>query len=87
MTEQTPLYTRLAAAYVRGKLQHTEDHALALFDAPLESLDDAQVEQLIVLGRAHSLRLHRFKRTMGLPRVAKVLYVPAHLVAVGRIAR
>jgi len=47
----------------------------ALLDLPLEWLDDAQLETLILLGRAHGLRLHRFKRTMGLPRVAKVLGV------------
>src|SRR6266508_2612449 len=75
MSEDTQLYTRLAAAYVRGKLRNTPgvDHALA--DVPLDSLDHAKLETLVRLGRAHELRLHRFKRTIGLPRVAKVLGV------------
>ena len=75
MSEDTPLYTRLAAAYVRGKLRQIAGVDRVLLDLPLESLDDAQLEQIIRLGRAHELRLHRFKRTMGLPRVAKVLGV------------
>ena len=88
MSEDTQLYTRLAAAYVRGKLRNTPgvDHALA--DVPLDSLDHAKLETLVRLGRAHELRLHRFKRTMGLPRVAKVLGVlkgilPTELLDIG----
>src|SRR5262249_62236017 len=46
-----------------------------MIDVPLDALDVAQLEALVRLGRAHELRLHRFKRTMGLPRVAKVLGV------------
>jgi hypothetical protein len=46
----TPLYTRLAAAYVRGKLAHVLDVDRALFDPPLDTLDDAQRDALITLG-------------------------------------
>src|SRR5688572_21818678 len=86
--DSTPLFLRLAAAYVRGKLGHTPGIAPALIDAPLDSLDDAQLDALVRLGRAHELRLHRFKRTMGLPRVAKVLGVlkgilPTELLDIG----
>jgi len=86
--DATPLYTHLAAAYVRGKLAHLPDSDRALFDAPLDTLDDAQCAALIQLGRLHALRLHRFKRTMGLPRVAKVLgalkgLAPAELLDIG----
>jgi ubiquinone/menaquinone biosynthesis C-methylase UbiE len=84
----TPLYTRLAAAYVRGKLAHVRDVDPALFDSPLDALDDAQFDALITLGRSRALWLHRFKRTMGLRRVAKVLGVlksiaPAELLDIG----
>src|SRR5215212_3521510 len=88
MSEDTPLYSHLAAAYVRGKLRHSVSVAPALLDLPLASLDDTQLEQIIQLGRVHELRLHRFKRTMGLPRVAKVLGVlkalmPTELLDIG----
>jgi SAM-dependent methyltransferase len=88
MSQDIPLYTRLAAAYVRGKLRQAPGVDRTLVDPPLESLVDAQLDQLILLGRAHELRLHRFKRTMSLPRVAKVLgalkgITPAELLDIG----
>src|SRR5688572_20645582 len=88
MSEDTPLYTHLAAAYIRGKLGHRAGVDPALIDLPLESLDDAQLERIIRIGQAHELRLHRFKRTMGLPRVTKVLGVlkaimPTELLDIG----
>jgi 2-polyprenyl-3-methyl-5-hydroxy-6-metoxy-1,4-benzoquinol methylase len=88
MSEHTLLYTRLAAAYVRGKLGHIAGIDPALVDVPLESLNDSQLEALVQLGRAHELRLHRFKRTIGLPRVAKVLgvlkgIIPTDLLDIG----
>jgi 2-polyprenyl-3-methyl-5-hydroxy-6-metoxy-1,4-benzoquinol methylase len=88
MREDTPLYTRLTAAYVRGKLRHIPGVDHALVDVPLDSLDDAQFETLVRLGRAHELQLQRFKRTMGLPRVAKVLgvlkgIIPTELLDIG----
>lgn len=75
MTEDTPLYTHLAAAYIRGKLA---DSPLAaahqpLFSQSLHTLSEAELAALIVLGYAADLRLHRFKQTMGLARVHKVL--------------
>jgi len=88
MDIQPDLYTRLAAAYVRGmRIQPSADDA-ALFAAPLDTLDDAQLDALVRIGRAAQLRLHRFKRTMGLPRVAKVLGIlkgiaPAELLDIG----
>jgi SAM-dependent methyltransferase len=53
-------YTDLAAAYVRGKLPHAP---------PLPAVE------LVAAGVKAGLRLHRFKRTSGLPRVRKVLGV------------
>jgi ubiquinone/menaquinone biosynthesis C-methylase UbiE len=88
MSEDTPLYTQLAVAYVRGKLRHDLAVDPMLLDLPLSALNDAQLEQIIQLGRVHALQLHRFKRTMGLPRVAKVLGVlkalsPTELLDIG----
>ena len=86
--DTTPLYTTLAAAYVRGKLTPTPGLDHTLFATPLDRLSDEQLLALVALGRAHELRLHRFKRTMGLPRVARVLgalrgLVPADVLDIG----
>lgn len=67
-------FTRLAAAYVRGKLER---------DASRLSHDE-----LIAAGLASGLRLHKFKRSTELPRVRKVLGIlrglsPASLLDVG----
>jgi ubiquinone/menaquinone biosynthesis C-methylase UbiE len=67
-------FTRLAAAYVRGRLGREA--------AGLSS------EELIATGLARGLRLHKFKRNAELPRVRKVLGVlrglaPATLLDVG----
>lgn len=67
-------FTRLAAAYVRGKLGRA---AAGL-----------SPEELIAAGLAAGLRLHKFKRNAELPRVRKVLGVlrglaPATLLDVG----
>ncbi|MCU0491160.1 MAG: class I SAM-dependent methyltransferase [Chloroflexaceae bacterium] len=88
--DETPLFLRLAAAFVRGKLAHADvaSAEAALFTLPLDALDAAQQQALVALGQAHELRLHRFKRTMGLARVARVLGTlrglgPANLLDVG----
>src|SRR4051812_35024326 len=86
--DATPLFTQLAAAYVRGKLRLIPDIEPVLVDTPLENLDQDQLHALLELARAHELRLHRFKHTMGLARVAKVLGVlkgigPAELLDIG----
>ncbi len=73
MNGEPQLYTRLAAAYVRGKLAQEADRPPALFGVPLATLDEAALEALVELGRGRGLRLHRFKRSMALPRVARVL--------------
>lgn len=75
MSQEFTYYPRLAAAYVRGKLTGTpasEAHH-ALFAAPLDALAASEYETLIQIGLHMGLRLHRFKRTMELPRVRKVL--------------
>lgn len=40
---------------------------------PLDALREEDLLALVRLGHERGLRLHRFKRTMGLPRVARVL--------------
>lgn len=52
-------FTAIAARFVRGRCP----------DAPASLSDD----DLVSWGLDHGLRLHKFKRTMGLPRVARVL--------------
>jgi ubiquinone/menaquinone biosynthesis C-methylase UbiE len=68
------LYGRLAAAYVRGRLgTETGDPLGLLLTRPLDALSDADHEAIIAMGVEAGLRLHRFKRTMELPRVRRVL--------------
>ena len=67
-------FTRLAAAYVRGKLGRLAPQTTS--------------EELIATGLASGLRLHKFKRNTELPRVRKVLGIlrglaPASLLDVG----
>lgn len=79
----------MAAAYIRGKLRNTAGgEQPELFTRGLETLTESEVQRLIALAQAHELRLHRFKRTMKLPRVQKVLGVlrglqPANLLDIG----
>jgi ubiquinone/menaquinone biosynthesis C-methylase UbiE len=80
-----------AAAYVRGKQAHVARVPRAdrhLFERELAGLSSDDLACLIKLGREAGLRLHRFKRTMGLPRVARVLGIlhglaPDELLDVG----
>jgi 2-polyprenyl-3-methyl-5-hydroxy-6-metoxy-1,4-benzoquinol methylase len=89
MDELSFYFAPLAAAYVRGALRGTShatnDH---LFTQPLASLGERELVRLLEAGPQAGLRLHRFKRTMGLPRVARVLGVlrglqPANLLDIG----
>ncbi|PYS52383.1 MAG: hypothetical protein DMF68_01835 [Acidobacteria bacterium] len=52
-------FTRLAAAFVQGKLGHFPSHL--------------SPDEIIEAGLANGLRLHKFKRNAELPRVRKVL--------------
>jgi ubiquinone/menaquinone biosynthesis C-methylase UbiE len=83
-------FDTLAAAYVRGKLQqsHTHETYQTLFVQPLEELSKGELQALLQLGFDNGLRLHRFKRTMKLPRVHKVLGIlkgiqPQQLLDIG----
>lgn len=74
-----PYYQRLAAAYVRGTLGQASEFDAPeaairdLFAAPLDDLAPDQLQAIVQRGLDSGLRLHRFKHTMGLPRVEKVL--------------
>lgn len=81
-------YEKLAAAYVRGKLASDETATDDLFLHPLDELTDADCRALVERGLATGLRLHRFKRTMGLARVQRVIGMlhglqPASLLDIG----
>ncbi len=82
-------FLRLAAAFVRGRLLVESDFATRpLFTAPLDSLSADEMRQLMRIGLEHGLRLHKFKRTMELPRVQRVLGIlkgvqPANLLDIG----
>lgn len=80
-------YLELAAAYIRGKLKKGNDNK-ALFSKQLKDLSLEEQEQLFELGYDQGLRLHKFKRTMELPRVHRVLGVlkglcPENLLDIG----
>ena len=74
MTDPTSLFDRLAAAYVRGGLAGAPASAGDLrFTLPLDELSDDQRAELVRDGRAAGFPMYRFKRTMGLPWVTRVL--------------
>jgi len=85
-----PYYERVAASYVRGKLRksaHMEPY-WTLFTRPLDLLARDELLEIIGIGDLNGLRLHRFKRTMDLARVRKVLGIikgiqPATLLDIG----
>lgn len=84
MPVETLLFSRLAAAYVRGCLGDVAGASAT----PLDSLSADQRAALIALGRAHALRLQRFKRTRGPFRVQAVIAMlrgvePTDLLDVG----
>ena len=89
MDTQREYYQLLAAAYVRGKLKGSESGTYPeLFIPELDDLSENEFQQLFALAQKRELRLHRFKRTMELPRVQKVLGVlkglqPANLLDIG----
>jgi len=79
-------YLDLACAFVRGRLG---EDAVREGGAQVGGLDQrAEQMRIFLLGLQAGLRLHRFKRTMDLPRVARVLGIlrgarPEDLLDVG----
>lgn len=83
-------FVELACAYVRGSLGPGAATPLPghLATPPLGALTDAERAEVLAFSRAAELRIHRFKRTQGLPRVRKVLGIlrglaPATLLDIG----
>lgn len=77
-------YLKFAAAYVRGKLEGEG----RLFEERLDALSESDYENLFRIGKSAELKMYRFKRSMGLPRVAKVLgilrgFQPTELLDIG----
>ena len=68
-------YQLLIAAYVRGHSLQTGVPCLSspLLQTPLDQLDGEQLAEIERAGRADKLKLYRFKDSMMLPRVHKVL--------------
>jgi SAM-dependent methyltransferase len=90
MPPSPPYYERLAASFVRGRLGSLAgaEAAQVLRDRPLDELTTDEWLDIIHVGEASGLRLHRFKRTMDLARVRKVLGIlrgvqPANLLDIG----
>lgn len=80
-------YKHLVAAFIRGKLDIIEQYTY-LWQKPLTELTNSEIEILIEIGKNKGLRLHKFKRTMQLQRVRKVLgmlkaFAPAELLDIG----
>ena len=71
MLSTQPLYLRPAAAYVIGALKSGVSHMTG--GKSLDHLDEKQISELIEIGYRSGFKMHRFKRTMGLPRVQKVI--------------
>ncbi|QBD76211.1 class I SAM-dependent methyltransferase [Ktedonosporobacter rubrisoli] len=87
MTRQVEYFPQLVAAYIRDKLPADQQYA-SLFSKPLAELTEAEIQQLIQLAQQQELRIHRFKRSMELPRVQKVLGMlkglyPSNLLDIG----
>jgi len=79
-------YLDLVAAFVRGRLG--EDAVRQGCRSAVDSNATGERERIFRQGRQAGLKLHRFKRTMDLPRVARVLGIlkgvgPGNLLDVG----
>lgn len=90
MGEHPEYFQRLAAAFVRGTLVSAplREARSDLFVPPLDALSASEMRAVIQLGLERGLRLHRFKRTMALARVGKVLGIlrgvqPTSLLDIG----
>jgi len=83
-------FTKPAAAFVRGALPDCTIRSWpgGLYGKSLDALTREEMAEILARGQDEGLRIHRFKRTMGLPRVSKVLGIlqgirPAELLDIG----
>jgi hypothetical protein len=72
--DEGPYFSRLAAAFVLDthRAGGSVDLPSGLAWRPCDELSPKEQARVIGLGRVGGLRLHRFKRTMGLRRVERV---------------
>jgi SAM-dependent methyltransferase len=89
MLEQS-YFLRSAVAFIRGRALQGYDIAMPphLLNSPLDSLSSSEWESIFNLGIGSGLRLHKFKRTMGLARVRKIFGIlqslaPENLLDIG----
>jgi len=80
------IHVRPATAYIIGMFR--EECQRITRGQDLHDLTDEIINELIAFGKEKNLKLHRFKRTMGLPRVSKVLgylkaFYPQKLLDIG----
>lgn len=69
-------FAKLAAAFVRGQLIDSQTaYSLSshLLETPLDDLETEAFAEIIQFGLAAGLKLNKFKKTMGLARVQRVL--------------
>jgi ubiquinone/menaquinone biosynthesis C-methylase UbiE len=68
-------YGKIAAAFVRGKAKSEKliELPVELLDMDVYQLSEDEINDVVQRGADSGLRLHKFKRTMELPRVRKVL--------------
>ena len=81
---QQRYYLESAAAFVRGKFPAT----VPFSDSVLDELSSEQLETIFIFGKEQGLKMHKFKRTMELPRVNKVIGIltglqPTNLLDIG----
>jgi ubiquinone/menaquinone biosynthesis C-methylase UbiE len=77
-------YLRLAVAYILGEFPKIIDQ----FQTDIYLMDDEELTQIFKFGKDNGLKLHRFKRTIELPRVVKVIGIlkgiqPLNLLDIG----
>lgn len=83
-------YDKIVAAFIRGKIK-SDAHIKYdndFYYKELNELSEPEICEIIQMGVNYGLRLHKFKRTMELPRVRKVLGIikglqPKSLLDVG----
>ena len=88
--DQASYFLSAAAAFVRGRCRQGFPVALTneQLASPLQNLCDDQLTAIFQVDAHAGLKLHKFKRTMGLPRVRRVLgtlhsLAPENLLDVG----
>ncbi len=75
MIEHETYFLKTAAAFVRGRFEMGEKVELTddLRTSPLDDLTQDQLIEILYGGINSGLKLHKFKRTMGLARVRRVI--------------